>query len=130
MVRSTTRDSGGQGSNPALLSSCHGHVTTQSMSPQYLRSPMLTFATKKLSTGSNSSNLKGQKEDAASFFCQRNLIELSWQLRVMYVIPSWDNISLHVITSLRSKKKCYPPCVEGSYKYEIAFVCLFSVVLT
>ena len=62
---------------------------------------MLTFATKKLSTGSNSSNLKGQKEDAASFFCQRNLIELSWQLRVMYVIPSWDNISLHGITSLR-----------------------------
>ena len=29
-----------------------------------LRSPILTFATKKLSTGAN-----GQKEDAASFYC-------------------------------------------------------------
>ena len=35
------------------------------MSPQYLRSPMLTFATKKLSTGAN-----GQKEDAVSSFCR------------------------------------------------------------
>ena len=41
-----------------------GHVTTRSTSPQHLRSPILTFATKKLSTGAN-----GQKEDAASFFC-------------------------------------------------------------
>ena len=39
-----------------------GHVT-RSMSPQRLRYPMLTFATKKLSTGAN-----GQKEDAASPF--------------------------------------------------------------
>ena len=37
------------------------------MSPQHLRSLMLTFATKKLSTGAN-----GQKEDAASFFCQHS----------------------------------------------------------
>ena len=43
------------------------HVTTRSTSPQHLRSPMLTFATKKLSTGAN-----GQKEDAASFFCPRS----------------------------------------------------------
>ena len=43
-----------------------GHVTTRSMSPQHLRSPMLIFATKKRSSGSN-----GQKEDAASFFCPR-----------------------------------------------------------
>ena len=46
------------------------HVTARSMSPQHLRSP-LTFATvthlKKLSTGAN-----GQKEDAASFFCQED----------------------------------------------------------
>ena len=44
-----------------------GHVTTRSMSPHQLRSPMLTFATKKLSTGAN-----GQKEHAASFFCPRS----------------------------------------------------------
>ena len=36
-------------------------VTTLSTSPQHLRSPMLTFANKKLSTGAN-----GQKKDAAS----------------------------------------------------------------
>ena len=40
-----------------------GHVTTRSMSPQHLRSPMPTFATKKLSTGAN-----GQKEDASLKF--------------------------------------------------------------
>ena len=44
-----------------------GHVTTRSTSPQHLRSPILTFATKKLSTGAN-----GQKEGAASFFCPRS----------------------------------------------------------
>ena len=44
-----------------------GHVTTRSTSPQHLRSPMLTFATKKLSTGANE-----QKEDAASFFGPRS----------------------------------------------------------
>ena len=38
-----------------------GHVTTLSMSPQRLRSPIITFATKKSSTGSNR-----QMEDAAS----------------------------------------------------------------
>ena len=43
-----------------------GHMTTRSMSPQQLRSPMLTFAAKKLSTGRN-----GQKEDAASFYRPR-----------------------------------------------------------
>ena len=48
--------------NPVWASS--GHVTTRSMSPQHLRSKMLTFATKKLSTGAN-----GQNEDAASFIC-------------------------------------------------------------
>ena len=37
------------------------------MSPQQLRSPMLTFATKKLSTSAN-----GQKEDAVSFFGPRS----------------------------------------------------------
>ena len=42
-------------------------MTTRSMSPQHLRSPMLTFATKKLSTGAH-----GQKENAASFFCPRS----------------------------------------------------------
>ena len=41
-------------------------MTTRSMSPQHLRSPLLTFGTKKLSTGAN-----GQKEDALSFFCAR-----------------------------------------------------------
>ena len=54
-------DAGDPGSNPAQASS--GHVTTRSMSPQGRRSTILTFATKKLSTGAN-----GQKEDAASFF--------------------------------------------------------------
>ena len=40
---------------------------TLAESPQHLRSPMLTLAAKKLSTGAN-----GQKEDAASFFCLRS----------------------------------------------------------
>ena len=46
-----------------------GHVTQQ-----HLRSPILTFATKKLLTGANI-----QKEDAASFFVRAVLIELSCQ---------------------------------------------------
>ena len=37
----------------ALPLASSGHVTTQSMSPQRLRSPMLTFATKELLTGAN-----------------------------------------------------------------------------
>ena len=60
-----------QGLSPALGNS--GHVTTRSMSPQHLRSPILTFATMKLSTGAN-----GQKENAPSFLGPRSLIELSW----------------------------------------------------
>ena len=57
VAQTMTQDAGDPGgSNPALASS--GHVTARSMS---LRSPMLTFATKKLSTGAD-----GQKEDAAS----------------------------------------------------------------
>ena len=50
--------------NRALPWESSGHVTTRSM---YRRSLMLTFATKKLSTGAN-----GQKEDAAFFFCPRS----------------------------------------------------------
>ena len=51
-----------------------GHVTTRSMSLQHLRSPMLTFATKKLPTGANE-----QKEDAVSFATVRAvLIEPLW----------------------------------------------------
>ena len=51
---------------------CSGHMTTRSMFPQHLRSPMLTFATKKLSTSA-----QGQKEDAAPPFVSAVLIELS-----------------------------------------------------
>ena len=51
---------------------CSGHMTTRSMFPQHLRSPMLTFATRKLSTGA-----QGQKEDTAPPFVSAVLIELS-----------------------------------------------------
>ena len=50
-----------------------GHMTTRSMSPQRLRSPMLTFATKKLSTGANDK----RSFHPASPFVRANLIELS-----------------------------------------------------
>ena len=57
--------------------------TTRSTSPQQLRSPMLTFATKKLSTGAN-----GQKEDAASIFCPRSFD------RAVMVLAQWYNLRL------------------------------------
>ena len=44
-----------------------GHVTTRSTSPRFRRSLMLTFATKKLSTGAN-----GQKAEAEFPFCPRS----------------------------------------------------------
>ena len=56
-----------------------GHVTTRSMSPQHLHSPMLTFVTKKLSTGAN-----GQKEDAGSFFCPRSFDRAVMESRVSF----------------------------------------------
>ena len=51
-------------------------MTTRSISPQHLRSPMLILSTnlKKLSTGAN-----GQKEDTASFFVRAVFSELSWR---------------------------------------------------
>ena len=61
-----------------------GHVTT--MSPQHLRSrmPVLTFATKKLSTGAN-----GQKEDAASFFCARSF-DRAFMIKVAHGSGCWQ----------------------------------------
>ena len=70
-----------------------GHVTTRSMSPQHLRSPMLTFATKKLSTGAN-----GQKEDAASFFCPR-----SFDRAVMLVIKGGVAPQVSITTTVREQ---------------------------
>ena len=73
--RGDSRNDGGAGEAPPPLdsSASSGHVTSRPMSPQYLRFPMLTFATKQLSTGAN-----GQMEDAASVFVSAVLIELSW----------------------------------------------------
>ena len=60
---------------------CSGHEIER------LRSPMLTFATKKLSTGAN-----GQREDVASLFSPRNIdraviaqsrSRCQWQLRLL-----------------------------------------------
>ena len=62
-----------------------GHVTTRlgSMSPQRLRSPRLTLATKKLSTGAN-----GQKEDAASFSCRRSTVSSLIDLPVSLMLDA------------------------------------------
>ena len=64
VLLSTTRDAGDSdaGSNPAL-----SKQWSRDYPIDVPHSPMLTFATKKLSTGAN-----GQKEDAASFFCPRS----------------------------------------------------------
>ena len=56
----------------SLLWASSGHVTNRSMCSKALRTPaMLTFATKKLSTGAN-----GQTEDAGFPFVLRVMIEL------------------------------------------------------
>ena len=59
MVHSATREAGDPGSNPATIidSDVRGR----------LRSPILTFATKKLATGAN-----GQKEDLAYLLCPQS----------------------------------------------------------
>ena len=69
-----------------------GHVTTRlgSMSPQRLRSPRLTLATKKLSTGAN-----GQKEDAASFSCRRSTVSSLIDLPVsLMMVAQWYDLPI------------------------------------
>ena len=61
------------------------HVTTRSISPQYPRSPMLSFATKKLSTGANGQNADSDPERPASFFCPRSFDRLG---AVIFMIHS------------------------------------------
>ena len=47
------------------------HMTIQSMPPQRLLSPMLTFVTKKLRDGQLASEKDSESEDVASFFCHK-----------------------------------------------------------
>ena len=93
-----------------------GHVTTRSMSSQQLRSPILTFVTKKLSTGAN-----GQKGDAASF-CPRNfdqavIIRVN-AFSVMRIKLNWKKTVFLCLSS------CADETGEGSAEY-----CLCRVVL-
>ena len=54
----------------ALPLASNGHVTTRSMSPQHLLSPMLTFATKKLWTDKRRTQLPSQLGPARLLFAE------------------------------------------------------------
>ena len=71
-MRSATREAGDPGSNPAIqvgkqLSRSSYYTIIDSDVRGRLRSPILTFATKKLATGAN-----GQKEDSAYLLCPQS----------------------------------------------------------